>query len=179
MAKIRGTMFSLESSGNIGKKIIIQSRKKVKYAKKYSIPKNPRTEVQQENRNYITLANIEWKTGGYTELDKQAWNFYAKTKSKNMSGYNAFVKFYLNAMVNNNDWTSIKNCNIYDITSSSVKISIDIETDKEGILYLGTSKYSMTSEYYPIFSEGKYIFTITGLSPSEKYYFYIKNIYAP
>ncbi|GAI02842.1 unnamed protein product, partial [marine sediment metagenome] len=113
------------------------------------------------------------------DLDKEAWNFYAKTKAKNISGYNAFVKFYLNAMVNNNDWTSIKNCNIYDITSSSVKISIDIERDREGILYLGISKYSMTSEYYPIFYEGKYIFTITGLSPSKKYYFYIKNIYTP
>ncbi|GAJ13963.1 unnamed protein product [marine sediment metagenome] len=145
MAKIKSPLFSLESSGGIGKKIINQSRKKVKYAKKYSEPKNPRTEIQQENRNYITLANIEWKTGGYSELDKEAWNVCAKIKAKNMSGYNAFIRFYLNAMVNNNDWTSIKNCNIYDITSSSVKISIDIEKDKEGILYLGTSKYSIPS----------------------------------
>ncbi|GAI49295.1 unnamed protein product, partial [marine sediment metagenome] len=32
MAKIRGPIFSLESSGPLGKKIISQSRKKVKYA---------------------------------------------------------------------------------------------------------------------------------------------------
>ncbi|GAH26597.1 unnamed protein product [marine sediment metagenome] len=179
MAKIRGPIFSLESSGGIGKKIISQRRKKVKYAKKYSKPKNPRTEIQQENRNYITLANTEWKTGGYSNLDKEAWNFYARIKDKNISGYNAFIKFYLNAMVNNNDWTSVKNCKIYDITSSSIKISIDIEFDKEGILYLGSSKYSMAKEYYPVFSEGKYIFNLTELDPDTKYFFYIKNVYTP
>ncbi|MBA7548258.1 hypothetical protein ES705_40709 [subsurface metagenome] len=177
MAKIRGPLFSLESSGPLGKKIINQTRKKVKYAKGYSKPKNPRTEIQQENRNYITLANIEWKTGGYSDLDRKAWNFYAKTKAKNISGYNAFVKFYLNAMVNNNVWTSVKNCIIYDITSSSIKVSIDIETDREGILYLGISKYYMAKEYYPVFSEGKYIFTLTELDPNTKYFFYIKNVY--
>ncbi|MBA7525637.1 hypothetical protein ES705_17790 [subsurface metagenome] len=179
MAKTRGTLFSLEASGVLGKKIINQKRKGVKYTKKYSKPKNPRTETQQENRNYITLTNIEWKTGGYSDLDKEAWNFYAKTKAKNMSGYNAFVKFYLNAMVDNDEWTSIKNCSIYDITSSSIKISIEIEVDREGILYLGTSKYSMTKEYYPVFLEGIYIFTLTELNPNTKYYFYIKNVYTP
>jgi len=179
MAKVKSPMLSMEAYGVLGKSIINQTRKKVKYIKAYKKPKNPQTKIQQDNRNYIKLAVEEWGKKELTELDKQAWNLYAKTKAKNISGYNAFVKFYLNAMVNNNDWTSIKNCIIYDITSSSAKISIEIETDKEGILYLGTSKYYMAKEYYPVFTEGKYIFTLTELDPNTKYFFYIKNVYTP
>lgn len=179
MARVKAPLLSIEGSGVLGKKIISQTRKKIKYIKVYTKPKNPRTETQQTNRNYIKLAVEEWGKEGYTELDKQAWNFYAKAKSKNMSGYNAFVKFYLNAMVNLEEWTTVKNCVIYDINSSSAKVSMDIESDREGILYLGTSKYYMAKEYYPVFSEGKYIFTLTELDPDTKYYFYIKNVYTP
>lgn len=179
MAKVKGPLLSIEAYGVIGKKIISQTRKKVKYIKEYAKPENPRTELQQNNRNYIKLAVAEWGKEGYTELDKQAWNLYAKIKSKNMSGYNAFIKFYLKTMVSAYPWTTIKNCVIYDITQNSAKVSIEIEEDKEGILYLGSSKYYIAKEYYPEYSDGKYIFTITELLPDTKYYFYIKHEYTP
>ncbi|GAH25845.1 unnamed protein product, partial [marine sediment metagenome] len=110
MAKVKGPMLSMEASGVLGKSIINQTRKKVKYIKTYAKPKNPQTKLQQDNRNYIKLAVIEWGKEGYTELDKQAWNLYAKTKSKSMSGYNAFVGFYVIAMKNEELWTTLTNC---------------------------------------------------------------------
>ena len=169
----------MEASGVLGKRLITQTRKKVKYIKTYAKPKNPQTEIQQANRNYITLAVIEWAKEGYTELDKQAWKFYAKTKSKSMSGYNALVSFYIIAMKNEELWTSLNNCDITDITSSGCKIYIDVTEDKEGVLYLGTSKFSMLKEYIGVFSGGRYLFTITGLEANMKYYFYIKNTFVP
>lgn len=172
-------MLSIEASGVLGKRIISETRKKVKYIKGYAKPKNPQTELQQNNRNYIKLAVIEWGKEGYTELDKQAWNFYAKTKSRSMSGYNALVSFYILAMKNEELWTSLTNCSIQDITSSGCKIYIDIEEDREGIMYLGTSKFSMLKEYIGVFSGGKYLFTITDLEANIKYYFYIKNTIEP
>ncbi|GAH60601.1 unnamed protein product [marine sediment metagenome] len=175
MAKVKSPMLSIEASGVLGKSIINQTRKKIKYIKVYSKPKNPQTKLQQDNRNYIKLAVIEWRKEEYKEIDKQAWNFYAKTKNKNMSGYNALVGFYVVAMKNEELWTSLTNCNITDITSSGCKVHINVEEDKEGILYLGNSKFSMRKEYIGVFSDGKYLFTITGLEANIRYYFYIKN----
>lgn len=172
-------MLSMEASGVLGKTIISETRKKVKYIKAYAKPKNPQTEKQQANRNYIKLAVIEWGKEGYKGIDKQAWDFYAKTKNKSMSGYNALVGFYVLAMKNEDTWTSLNNCVIYDITSSGCKVYIDVDLDKEGILYISTSKFSMREEFIGVFSEGKYLFTITGLLANTKYYFYIKNTAAP
>jgi len=179
VAKVKSPLLSMEASGVLGKSIITQTRKKVKYIKGYAKPRNPQTEIQQANRNYIALAVIEWGKEGYKEIDKQAWNFYAKTKNKNKSGYNELVSFYIIAMKIEETWTSLNNCVITDITSSGCKVYIDIEADKEGILYLGTSKFSMRKEYIGVFSDGEYLFTITGLEANIKYYFYIKNTYEP
>lgn len=172
-------MLSIEASGVLGKSIISETRKKVKYIKQYVKPKNPQTEKQQTNRNYIRLAVIEWGKEGYKEIDKQAWDFYAKTKSKNMSGYNALIGFYVVAVKNEDTWTSLNNCVIFDITSSGCKVYIDVEEDKEGILYIGISKFSMREEYIGVFTDDKYLFTITGLLANTKYYFYIRNTIEP
>lgn len=172
-------MLSMEASGVLGKSIINQTRKRVKYIKVYAKPKNPQTNIQQNNRNFIKLAVIEWAKEGYKEVDKQAWNFYAKIKSMSMSGYNALVSFYIIAMKEEESWTSLNNYVITDITSSGCKVYIDVEEDKEGVLYLGVSKFSMRKEYIGVFSGGKYLFTITGLEANTKYYFYIKNTLDP
>lgn len=179
MAKVRSPMMSMEASGVLGKTLINQTRKKVKYIKGYAKPKNPQTAIQQANREFIKLAVIEWGKEGYEEIDKQAWNFYAKTKSKSMSGYNALISFYIVAMKNEELWTSLNNCVITDITSSGCKVYVDIEADKEGVLYLGKSKFSMLKEYIGVFSDEKYLFTITGLEANTKYYFYVKNTIEP
>lgn len=172
-------MLSIEASGVLGKTIIVQTRKKVKYIKGYAKPKNPQTEIQQANRNYIKLAVIEWGKEGYTEIDKEAWNFYAKTKNRSMSGYNALVGFYVLAMKKEETWKSLTNCVISDITSSGCEVHIDIEADLDGVLYIGTSKFSMRKEYIGSYSGGKYSFTITDLEADIRYYFYIRNTVEP
>ncbi|GAH49179.1 unnamed protein product, partial [marine sediment metagenome] len=67
------------------------------------------------------------------------------------------------------------NCIIYDVTAEDFKVDINVENDFSGVLYLGTSKYSMLKEFESIFSVNKYTFTVTGLSKETRYYFYIKN----
>ncbi|GAJ03758.1 unnamed protein product, partial [marine sediment metagenome] len=55
------------------------------------------------------------------------------------------------------------------------KVDIDVVSDLEGILYLGTSKFSMLKEFEGTFAINKYTFVVTGLSKEKKYYFYVKN----
>ncbi len=168
-------MFSIDGTGKLGKKLIFRKRKGIKDAKKYVVPDNPKTEGQSKQRNYLKDAVLQWKTEGYSILDYSAWGLYASLQKKNLSGYNMFLRERINAAKASKTWTKLTNCNVYDVTGEGFKVDIDVESDLSGILYLGTSKYSMLKEFEGIFSVNKYTFTVTGLLKETKYYFYIKN----
>jgi hypothetical protein len=61
------------------------------YNEPYYIPKNPRTEEQQNQRAKMTAAVAEWQD--LTDEQKSAYN--KKAKFLQMSGYNYFLKQYL------------------------------------------------------------------------------------
>jgi hypothetical protein len=86
-----------------------------------------------------------------------------------------FTGLKINAEKEGKIWTRLTNCNIYDVTGEGFKVDIDVASDLEGILYLGTSKFSMLEEFEGTFSVDKYTFVVTGLSVLTNYYFYIKN----
>ncbi len=86
-----------------------------------------------------------------------------------------FTRFKINAEKEDKTWAKLTNCNIYDVKGWGFKVDINVENDFSGVLYLGTSKYSMLKEFEGIFSVNKYTFTVTGLSELTKYFFYIKN----
>ncbi|MBA7552390.1 hypothetical protein ES705_44951 [subsurface metagenome] len=118
---------------------------------------------------------MAWKVDGYSDLDIRAWNVYASLQKKNLSGYNMFLRERINEAKASKTWEKLTNCNIYDVKGWSFKVDINVENDFSGVLYLGTSKYSMLKEFEGTFSVNKYTFEITGLSEKTKYYFYIKN----
>ncbi len=168
-------MFSIDGTGKLGKKLIFRKRKGIKDAKKYVVPDNPKTEGQSKQRNYLKDAVLQWKTEGYSILDYSAWGLYASLQKKNLSGYNMFLRERINADKEGKTWNKLTNCNIYDVTGEGFKVDIDITSDLSGILYLGTSKFSMLKEFEGTFSVNKYTFTVTELSEQKRYYFYIKN----
>ena len=86
-----------------------------------------------------------------------------------------FLGERINAAKASKTWTKLTNCNIYDVNGEGFKVDINVENDFSGILYLGTSKFSMLKEFAGIFSVNKYTFTVKGLSKQTRYYFYIKN----
>lgn len=168
-------MFSIDGSGKLGKKLIFREKKGTKDVKKYIVPKNPKTKEQETQRDYLKNAVLDWKTKGYTKLDIQAWNVYAKTIKEILSGYNIFIRLKINTLKEEKTFTIIKNCSIYDVTGGGFKVDIDVASDLTGILYLGTSKLNMIKEFEGTFSVSKYTFAVTGLLEKTKYYFYMKN----
>lgn len=98
MAKIKGPLFSIEGLGKINKSIIYSKNKGIKTAKRYKVPANPKSTDQQSRREFMRLAVLAWKTDGYNSIDIEAWNLYAKAIKKKASGYNMFLRFYINAL---------------------------------------------------------------------------------
>ncbi|MBA7584581.1 hypothetical protein ES695_04225 [Candidatus Atribacteria bacterium 1244-E10-H5-B2] len=168
-------MFSINAMGTIDKKLIYRKRKGIDDIKKYTKTVNPNLPGQQTQKGYFKEAILAWGSEGYSARDIQAWNLLARTKKVIVSGFNRFASYRINAGKEGLTWSRLTNCIIYDVIAGGFKVDVNVESDLSGVLYIGTSKYSMLSEITGIFSVDKYTFTITGLSKDTKYYFYIAN----
>lgn len=175
MAKVKGPLFSITAIGTVDNKLIYRNRKGLDDVKRYAKTVNPNSPGQQAQKGYFKNAIDAWSVDGYSVADKFAWDKFAKTKKVITSGFNRFTSLKITAEKKGFTWTKLKNCTIYDVTGAGFKVDIDVSSDLSGILYLGTSKYSMLTEFIGVFSVNKYTFTITGLPDETKVYFYIKN----
>lgn len=168
-------MLSVSAIGSIDKKLIFRKRKGFSDVKKYTETVNPDLPGQVVQKGYFKDAIEEWKEGGYSAEDTQAWNLYARANRKKVSGFNMFTKFKIGADIEAKTWGRLTNCNIYDVKGSSFKVDINVAGDYTGKLYYGTSKLYMINEVPGVFSVDKYTFAVSGLSVLTNYFFYIKN----
>jgi hypothetical protein len=141
----------------------------------YKIPKNPQTEIQQDQRDYMKNAVLAWHTDGYTIIDYEAWNLYTKNIKAKKTSFNCFLGFRINAEKSSKTWTKLTNCIISEIKGNNCIVEINVASDKTGILYIGKSKKVMMNKFIGIFSADHYTFTVTGLEKVTNYWFYIKN----
>jgi len=175
VAKVKGPLFSIVAMGTVDNKLIYRKRKGIDDVKKYTKTVNPNTPGQQTQKGYFKNAIDAWSIDGYSAADKFAWDQYAKTKKVITSGFNRFTGLKITAEKEGSTWNKLTNCIIYDVTGTGFKVDVDVSSDLSGKLYIGTSKYSMLTEFVGVFSVNKYTFTITGLLQTTKYYFYIEN----
>jgi len=85
----------IQIRGQIGKSFIYQIShgKQIRYH--YVTPYNPRTDLQQANRNRIRQAVLSWKS-----LTEEQKNFYRRKEPINptMSGYNYYIRQYIRSL---------------------------------------------------------------------------------
>lgn len=81
--------------GQIGKSFIYQIQHGVQVRYAYVVTDNPRTDLQQANRNKIKLAVISWKS-----LSEETKNFYRRKEpiTPTMSGYNYYISEYIKSL---------------------------------------------------------------------------------
>lgn len=175
MAKLTAPLLSLKASGQFAKTMVYMNWKGIEDVRQYVIPANPNTAGQQAQRGYMTNAVNAWHVDGYTALDVAAWNLYALAKKIAASGFNMFTRFYVLAKVAAHAWVKLTNCLITPIAATTATVVISVASDQTGILYIGTSKTSMLTQFAGVFSVNKYTFSLTGLVATTKYYFYIEN----
>lgn len=95
MAKVTGPLLSLGASGQIAKTLVYMRWKGIDDVRQYVIPTNPQTAPQITQRGYFEDGVDEWHLTKYTAADKTAWDKYAAILAKPMSGFNAFVKSWI------------------------------------------------------------------------------------
>lgn len=173
VAKIEGPLFSIKGVGKLGKSLIYSQSKGSKRAKRYKVPDNPDTIDQKSQRGFMTNAVLAWKTDGYTLLDIEAWNLFASIQKKTLSGYNVFLREYINYAKEGYTWHPMWNCVMENLTHMSCDVYVNYYTNNEHRLRSGTSKRVMLKSTAPTRVDGKYKYAISGLEQNTKYYFYV------
>lgn len=107
MAKLKGPLFSLEASGQLGKFAVYFPWKGLKVVRVHVVPTNPRSAAQTIQRGYVTAANAVWHATGWTVADLAAWNKAASTDARVMTGPNKFSSEYLIVAVALGTWADL------------------------------------------------------------------------
>jgi len=175
LAKITEGLLSVSVTGKIADTLIFEKWKNQKVIKKYAKPKNPNTVKQQTQRSYMIPVIEAWHNDGYSDDDKEAWNYYAKIIKVNATGYNMFTRFKINAQKESKTWAKLTNCQITNITGSGCTVTVNVPIDKTSVLFFGSSKVALHKQVSGVFSFGHSMFLISGLDEFTRYFFYIKN----
>lgn len=94
MAKIEYTGLVSNIRGKIGG-TVASGWKGINYLKSNNPnPRQPRTELQQDVKGYMSSLSAEWY--GLGDAEKLLWNKYASLQKKPMTGQNAYIKLNLN-----------------------------------------------------------------------------------
>jgi len=177
MAKLKGPLFSMDASGKLADSLVYMKWKGINDVRQHVIPANPRTEKQQAQRSRLKEAVDLYHATAFNTLDLEALELWASTMPKVMSGFNTFIKAYIDAKVAGVEFTPFYQCSISGISESGFTVKIKSDLSANVKIYYGTSKTTLTNEVEGSYNSGtkEWTFTLTGLASGTKYYFYVKS----
>lgn len=95
MATVDAPLFSFGARGQLGKALVYGAWKGLNVVRSYVVPANPNSAAQQTQRSRLTNAVSEWHSLALDADDNTAWDRYATTLAKVMSGFNAFIRRHI------------------------------------------------------------------------------------
>ena len=177
MAKVTGPLMSMDARGQLGKTLVFLGWKGLKTVRSYVIPANPKTAGQTAQRSLLEAGVDEWHDVTLTGADKSAWNRFAKTLASAMSGFNAFVRQYVNVDIAAKTWVLMFGGADVSSTPTQIDAEINTTTGLAVSLRYGESPSSLinTETMTEDGTSGKYEKTLTTLVTGEKVYmqFYV------
>lgn len=175
MAKVLGPLFSVAARGQIGKVLVFFPWKSINAVRSYVIPANPNTADQQAQRTIMANAVKEWHEAGYTAIDKTAWNKFASTLAGALSGFNAMVRSYIDALVLGEEWIRISNAVESAVQAAQVTITVDCLEAGNYTLKWGTSPTFMPEEDEQTQLGTTIVFTMDELTDGVIYYYTVSD----
>jgi len=175
MAKVTAPLFGFSASGKLADSLVYMKWKGINDVRQYVIPANPKSEDQTTQRGYMTAALTAWHTAGWIAADLAAWNRYASTLAKIMSGFNAFVKLKIDALVASKVFQVLVNADFSSVTATAGTVVMDIVAEGTTYLHVGTSKTAFPDSYLGVFDTDHVTFTLAGNTEKTKYYCYAQN----
>jgi len=174
VTKLKAPLLSFGARGAISKSVVFFGWKGIDCAREYVVPANPKTAAQMTQRGHLEDAVDEWHGAVYTADDRTAWNRYAGVLAQIMSGFNAFVRSFIQNAIAGNTWWRLKNGRFTGVTASQFFFWVDATAGAPNCkCYVGTSKtFFPYSDTMPQVDGGQFRAQVPGLLPDTLYYVY-------
>lgn len=162
-----------EYSGTIGNAVTASRWKGIAYLRKYFIPSNPNTPLQEAQRILFDEAVESWKL-----LEPEQKEFYDKM-AVGMTGYNLYIKEYIDAHRNGGGieppvirTLTVKNSSGQTLLDASVAITRGSKTVFRGLTNnQGVVRFALTRKHGPyglrVTGDGYTVFAVQNLMPSD------------
>lgn len=181
MAKVTGPLFSLSASGQIAKTLVFMPWKGLNNVRKYVIPTNPNTALQDAQRDHlgdaVDLVHVAMSDADpLNELDTVAYSAWASTIKTAMTWFNMAVKNFIDQRRLNlhsvifTDGLMTPGAASLELTGSWNKDPDSANDITAGNGYYGTSKTALIHSVAAVIVAGAYTITIPGLVTGQKYY---------
>ena len=154
MAKLKGPLFSLGASQQLGKTLVFFPWKGINAVREYVIPANPDTQAQKDQRDYVRKGVAMVHTAQadtmnpITSADQIAYSALAAAKGRIMTWFNQAIKLWIDTKVDGK--IPIIYANGYMLDKSAIDacpiLVINEETDEtliDGKFYLGSTKTNL------------------------------------
>lgn len=175
MAKVTAPLFSFGASGQLAKALVYFPYKGLSVVRSHVVPANPNTAAQQTQRSFMTNAVDEWHAAGYTDPDHGAFNRWASTLGKGLSGFNAFCRAYIDERVAGGTWRRIAAAVVSLITGTTFRVQVTKASggDVPSIFY-GVSPTFMPNAAVMVDQTGNvWRVDLAALTPGTVYYWYL------
>lgn len=177
MAKLKGPLFSLGASQQIGKALVYFSWKGLNVVREYVVPSNSRTSGQTTQRGYLSdvvgyIHSAQADAAPLDETDTMAYATWASVVKAATTWFNQCVKNYLDQKVAGKNGQVFRNGST---TPGADKLDVEIWSHvapavSTGNFWVGTSKTALIRSVAAICVSHKYSQAITGLTTGVKYY---------
>ena len=173
MAKVTMPLGSAIARGQLAKIMVFFPWKGINAVRGYVVPANPNTAAQQAQRAILHAGVDMWHATLLDAEDKTAWNMFATIFANIMSGFNTFIKKYVDAAVAGLGWVKVWDVNYTYTAPTTATIDCDT-TSTLSVLHLkwGTSKTFMPNIVNGV-GGATQTFLLTGLTVGVVYYYQI------
>ena len=175
MATVIAPLFSFSASGKLAKTLVYFPYKSLKVVRSYVVPANPNTTGQQAQRSNFTDGVDEWHAAGYNAVDLTAWNVLAATLGGALSGFNAFMRWFINTEVAGFVWQRLAEIVISAVGVAGFTVTLSATSGGTApVLHWGSSDTFMPNTITMSDLTGdSWDADLTGLASGVKYFFFI------
>jgi len=188
LAKLKGPLFSLGASQQIGKALVFFGWKGLNVVREYVIPSNPKTTAQQTQRGYLTtiVADIHAAQAAAANplgaTDVMAYALWASVVQAATTWFNQAVRAGIDRMVALEGYMT---CRGGKTTPAAASLAVEIYSSRfnpawcaTGKFMYGTSKTALinTQGATPALATNKMSATIAGLTKGVKYYWQFEGL---
>lgn len=141
MAKLKAPLMSFGASGKIAGSLVFFGWKGIDAVREYVVPANPRSAPQQAQRAHLTGSVDAWHSLAFTDADRVGWNRWAGTLAKIMSGFNGFIRSYIDQSIRGKAYGRVSDVRVAVPTVDG--FDVDIEDSIAGRYFtcvIGTSR---------------------------------------